>query len=222
MFILDLVNKTTLSEQIYIILRNDIINQNIKCGEKLTLKNLMERFNVSSTPIREALTRLSQDDLVSYYSNIGVRVVEFKKNDIAQIYDFSRELDCMAVKFAFENASHEIIAHDLEVVLKLSTEALNSDDLETFRKYSDNFHDVFYHYSNNSRLLNAAVRIRGQFSILAKIYQSYTVNASIVNHEHSEIYVAVKENDLEKVMLLMRNHFNHSKRYLLTNIENVG
>lgn len=219
---MDIVNKTTLSEQIYKILRNDIINQTIKCGEKLTLKNLMARFNVSSTPVREALTRLSQDDLVSYYSNIGVRVVELEKADVAQIYDFSRELDCMAIKFAFENTSYKEIANDLEDVLKLSSKALKSEDLEKFRKTSDDFHDVFYKYSNNSRLFNAATKIRGQFSILTKIYQSYTVNISIVNSEHTEIYEAVLENDLDKVLILMNNHFNHSKNYLINSIENFG
>lgn len=217
---MDIVNKTTLSEQIYNILRNDIINQTIKCGEKLTLKNLMTRFNVSSTPIREALTRLSQDDLVSYYSNIGVSVVEFDKSDISQIYDFSRELDCMAVTFAFENTNHDKIADDLEDILKLSSLSLESDNLEEFRKTSDDFHDVFYKYSKNSRLLNATTKIRGQFSILAKIYQSYTVNISIVNKEHNEICNAVRKNDLGKVLSLMRNHFNHSKIYLLNSIEN--
>lgn len=50
--------KKTLSEQIYEILRNDIVTQAIPCGSKLTLKILQERFHVSSTPIREALTRL--------------------------------------------------------------------------------------------------------------------------------------------------------------------
>ena len=59
------LNKSTLSEQIYQILKNDIITQEIKCGEKLTLKNLKERFQVSSTPIREALTKLTQDNLVN-------------------------------------------------------------------------------------------------------------------------------------------------------------
>ena len=67
------LNKSTLSEQIYQILRNDILTQKIPCGEKLTLKLLQERFQVSSTPIREALTRLTQDQLVSYYSNVRIR-----------------------------------------------------------------------------------------------------------------------------------------------------
>ena len=64
------LNKSTLSEQIYQILRSDILHQRIPLGEKLTLKNLQAQFEVSSTPIREALTRLTEDGLVRYYSNI--------------------------------------------------------------------------------------------------------------------------------------------------------
>ncbi|MCB5577836.1 GntR family transcriptional regulator [[Ruminococcus] gnavus] len=58
----------------------------MKCGEKLTLKVLKERFQVSSSPIREALTRLTQDQLVSYYSNIGVNVISYTANDLREIY----------------------------------------------------------------------------------------------------------------------------------------
>ena len=45
------LNKTTLSGQIYDILRQDILTQRIRLGEKLTLKHLQERFGVSSTPV---------------------------------------------------------------------------------------------------------------------------------------------------------------------------
>lgn len=94
------LNKSTLSEQIYQILRNDILTQKIPCGEKLTLKVLQERFQVSSTPIREALTRLTQDQLVSYYSNVGVRVISFTADDLREIYTFMGDLDGLAIRYA--------------------------------------------------------------------------------------------------------------------------
>lgn len=79
------LNKSTLSEQIYQILRSDILHQRIPLGEKLTLKNLQAQFEVSSTPIREALTRLTEDGLVRYYSNIGVNVIELSKQDLTDL-----------------------------------------------------------------------------------------------------------------------------------------
>ena len=79
------LNKQTLSEQIYHILREDILSQKIPCHARLTLKMLQERFGVSSTPIREALTRLINEKLISYYSNVGVSVVGLTEDDLREI-----------------------------------------------------------------------------------------------------------------------------------------
>ena len=48
-------NKTTLSEQIYQELFHDITTQKLIFGQKLTLHDLKNRFQVSQTPVREAL-----------------------------------------------------------------------------------------------------------------------------------------------------------------------
>ena len=74
-------NKTTLSEQIYQELFHDITTQKLIFGQKLTLHDLKNRFQVSQTPVREALTRLIDDGLVNYYSNLGVAVTEFTESD---------------------------------------------------------------------------------------------------------------------------------------------
>ena len=92
-------NKITLSEQIYDELYHDITDQRLVCGQKLTLKVLKDRFNVSHTPIREALTRLSENGLVTYYSNCGVTVTEFTETDIREIFQFIGELDALAIQF---------------------------------------------------------------------------------------------------------------------------
>lgn len=62
------LSKNTLAEQIYQILRNDILTLAIPFLEKLTLKTMQERFGVSSTPIRDAFTRLTEDSLAIHYS----------------------------------------------------------------------------------------------------------------------------------------------------------
>ena len=56
--------KLTLSEQIYNILKEDILAGTIPLGAKLTNRELQERFQVSSTPIRDAINKLNQDGLI--------------------------------------------------------------------------------------------------------------------------------------------------------------
>jgi DNA-binding GntR family transcriptional regulator len=212
------VSKATLSEQIYNILKKDIINQTLKSGEKITLKSLIERFSTSSTPIREAMTRLYQDKLLEYCSNVGGKVISFTQKDIEEIYDFYMELDCIALKMAMENYSAEDLCVKLKDTLDKCSEAIESGDAEAFSTNSDLFHDVFYQCAGNSRLMDAATRVRNQFGILANIYQNYSINISTIHKEHEGIYEAVCQNNTHMACSLMQEHFHHGKDYLIANI----
>lgn len=212
------VSKATLSEQIYNILKKDIINQTLKSGEKITLKSLIERFSTSSTPIREAMTRLYQDKLLEYCSNVGGKVISFTQKDIEEIYDFYMELDCIALRMAMENYSAEDLCVKLKDNLDKCSEAINSGDADAFSTNSDLFHDVFYQCAGNSRLMDAATRVRNQFGILANIYQNYSINISNIHKEHEGIYEAVCQNNTHKACSLMQEHFHHGKDYLIANI----
>lgn len=214
----DLV-KMTLAEQIYTILREDIINQAIPCGEKLTLKALQERFDISSTPIREAINRLSQDGLVDHVTNVGAKVVDMKEKDIKEIYDFCSYLDGAALKLALESGNVDNIICELKQCLELQEQSLESGNMDAFKSHSDYFHDIFFKYADNSRLYSAALKIRSQFSILTTIYQNFTIAKSVVFIEHKNIAAAIENRDFDNASLLMRNHFEHAKCYLLRNIK---
>jgi len=213
------VVKMTLADQIYSILREDIINQNIKCGEKLTLKILQERFELSSTPIREALNRLSQEGLIEHVTNIGAKVIDFQQKDVIEIYDFCSCLDLSALNLALENGKLNELILDLNNSIELQEKALEAEDMENFKLHSDNFHDIFFKFADNSRLYNASKNVRSQFSILTSIYQNFTVSKSVVLIEHKDIAAAISSTDYTKAASLMKSHFEHAKNYLLDNLK---
>jgi DNA-binding GntR family transcriptional regulator len=213
------VVKMTLADQIYSILREDIISQNIKCGEKLTLKILQERFELSSTPIREALNRLSQEGLIDHVTNIGAKVIEFNEKDVNEIYDFCCCLDLNALDLSLESGKVDEIILELNKSIKAQEKALEAEDMDSYKLHSDNFHDIFFKFADNSRLYNASKNIRSQFSILTSIYQNFTVSKSVVFIEHKEIAEAISSRDFIKAASLMKNHFEHAKNYLLNNLK---
>lgn len=213
--------KKTLAEQVYSALRSEIIEQNIPCGEKLNLNVLEERFNVSSSPLREAINRLYQDGLLEYYTNIGAKVIDIKEKDIEEIYDFYCELDCISLKFAVKNASYEEIVKELEENLVIMKEILETNNLSNFNAISDDFHNILYKFADNSRLLSAAKQIRSQFTILSTKYQNVAIIKSIVYDEHKQICDALKDQNLNKAIKLMESHFSGSKNYLLNHINEL-
>lgn len=204
------LNKQTLSEQIYQILRHDILYQNIPCGSKLTLKMLQERFQVSSTPIREALTRLTEEQLISYYSNVGVSVVSLSEQDIREIYQFMADLDGLAVRYAASHPQRPQMLVELENNLSRMEQCGFSSPEWT--GLSDEFHLIFYKYCGNSRLVRTAERMRSQLSILAYQYEQNPENQTLILTEHQAVLEACRQPQAEPAVRLMREHLMHSLR----------
>ena len=205
------LNKQTLSEQIYQILRKDILSQRIPCGAKLTLKMLQERFEVSSTPIREALTRLTEEQLITYYSNVGVSVVSLNQTDIYEIYQFMGDLDSLAIRYASEYPDQTSLLKELkENITKIKACEYFSPQ---WQKYSDQFHLIFYKYCKNSRLVRSAERMRGQMSIMAYQYEKQPEKQQKIQEEHQEIYGLYEARNYDAAAALMNEHLLHSLHY---------
>lgn len=202
------INKMTLSEQIYHVLRADILNQNIKCGQKLTLQTLKERFSVSHTPIREALTRLVEDNLITYYSNVGVTVTTLDEQDIREIFQFNGDLDVIALEYAMNSEKKDEFLNELNFIIANSTEALSNGNFQKWRELSDQFHLVFYKYADNSRLNKAASKLRAQTTLLYNLYQFEQQNTQMIQNDHVEINQALQNNNTLKAKDLFREHLN--------------
>ena len=218
-----ILNKNTLSTQIYQILREDILSQAIPLGEKLTLKNLQERFQVSSTPIRDALTRLNEEGLVEYYSNVGVNVISLDRKDLTELYQFMGDLDSLSIRYASLHPEQSRILKKLEENILLTgsikKQPLTSDEeISRWIECSDNFHLIFYDFCSNSRLTSAAQRLRSQLTIFSNAYERQSQPQAEILAEHEQIFQAYRQSDWENAAVLMKEHLNHSLKYALNSL----
>jgi len=200
------INKQTLPEQIYRVLREDILYQRIPCGSKLTLQSLRDRFGVSHTPIREALTRLIEDHLVSYYSNVGVSVISLDDRDIKEIFELSYELDCIAIKRIFAEGQEETLVAELAENIKICHEHLENRRIDEWSTASDGFHEAFYPMDGNSRLNGEGVKLRTQIMLIYHLYKLEQVNYLRIQGYHDIIYQALRDGDTEAALSALKLH----------------
>lgn len=209
-----MANKATLSEQIYDELYHDITDQRLVCGQKLTLKVLKDRFNVSHTPIREALTRLAENGLVTYYSNCGVTVTEFTEADIREIFQFIGELDALAIQFCKNSFTQAPLLTDLHEIIEKGNELLEQGNIAQWKDYSEMFHIAFYNYAQNHYLNDAAKKIRAKVEVLSCMYYQKP-NVEKINEGHMKIYECVQKNDFDQASAIMRTHLQFDMVYAL-------
>ena len=90
----------TRTEEVYAVLRADLLNCVFTPGQKLKVLDLAERFGVSQSVIREALLRLTEQDLLVAEPQRGVRVRDLSVDDIAALTEARVLVETQALRWS--------------------------------------------------------------------------------------------------------------------------
>ncbi len=199
--------KKSLSEQIYEQLRMDIILQKIKLGEKLTNKNLQERFDVSSSPVRDAINKLYFDGLLTSVTRAGAQVIQLDDTTFRETNEILSMLNCATIKKAFKN--------NIEEQLNLLNECINMQliniDTDNYYKYDYKFHKIFFDYGNNEKCKELFKRYNALHELLVRSHHKGTETKQISINEHKLIVSYLKQGDIETAYKEMEKHYIPNK-----------
>src|SRR5207237_2145601 len=90
----------TKADEIALALEDAIISGELAPGTVLRQEQLSARFDVSRTPVREALRRLASTGLVSFVPNRGVRVRQISTDELRQAFLVRAELEALVTGLA--------------------------------------------------------------------------------------------------------------------------
>lgn len=110
----------TLRENVVEEIRNKIINQELKPGERIVELDLAEEFKTSRGPIREALRQLEHEGLIVYTRNVGCAVKDIGLEESFEIYLIRANYEILAVKYMGGKVPPETIANMEKVLDKMS------------------------------------------------------------------------------------------------------
>ena len=99
----ELLQRRSLSEQVYDVLIHDIVTGQIALGDRLINRELQTRFGVSSTPIRDAINKLYQDGLIRELTNSGAQLIDFDQQYAEELNHFIMMLACEALALASQS-----------------------------------------------------------------------------------------------------------------------
>jgi GntR family transcriptional regulator, carbon starvation induced regulator len=100
---MDIVEPQSQTERAYQRLRAEILHGDLMPGERLRANDLQARFNLGLTPIREALARLSSENLVEIEANRGSRVSETSLAELADMMATRRQIEKLCLTAAIQN-----------------------------------------------------------------------------------------------------------------------
>ncbi|MDL2310905.1 GntR family transcriptional regulator [Peptostreptococcaceae bacterium OttesenSCG-928-C18] len=202
-----MINKLNLNEQIYETLKRDIFTNRIENGTLLVNKDLQTRFGVSSSPIRDAINRLSQDGLIDKITRSGAEVITLD-------YDVAREINELmiiitkgAVELCFKNDNRAGLINDATELLKAHKKNLYSNK---YFHYDYLFHKLFFDYSKNNKLILLYKQFSVVFEMAVRSLDKITLNERHRENslmQHQNILDSFIDNDFESAKKHITNHY---------------
>ena len=140
-----------LSAGLYTELQKDILSGALPDGSKLTEQAVCKRYNVSRTPVREALRQLEADGLIENIPNRGAYVTGLSKRDISDLFDLRALFEVQAVEWAIkrmESADIDRLSESLEFMEFYTLK----DDVDKVLSFNSQFHSIIYAGTGNRKL----------------------------------------------------------------------
>lgn len=195
----------TLRERTYEEILGMILSGELLPGSQIDERALIERLNVSRTPIREAISVLAKEGLVEIQPYRGFSVRRFTAKQVRDLYDLRRQLECFAIRLAVDNISNAHIA-ELEAILNASVAALEAADMSEYGAHDRDFHDLIADLSGNDALVDTLARLSRQIQICRMIANQSPDFAARAAQERDDILDALRRRDADRASALMDAH----------------
>ncbi|KQT83395.1 GntR family transcriptional regulator [Aurantimonas sp. Leaf443] len=209
------LGKVSARERAYRKLKFRILEGELPPGTTLLESEVAALLSMSRTPIREALIRLEEEELVAIRPRHGVTIRHQSPDDLQEIYEVFSALEVAAARLAAERGLSEAERRDLEELMAAMEAATQEGAIERWSTLDDRFHAAIVAACGNRRL-QATLRLYWD--------QQYRARMAIVplrpsprtsDCEHRAIVAAILAQDAATAEALHRAHRLRADRMAL-------
>ncbi|WP_207005610.1 GntR family transcriptional regulator [Trinickia mobilis] len=175
----------------------------IRPGERVNELELAEKFQVSRTPLREALNRLVAENLLLFVPNRGFYVRELNRQDIFDLFELRRSIESSAVQLAVQRTDDKDVRALRKFWKDVMKNKAHAPAAELVTR-DEEFHVRLVAMSGNNEM------VRALYGINARIHFARWVDIEQRGHdafaEHLEILDAIEARDAKRCRELMETH----------------
>jgi len=211
-----ITNNKLLRDRIYQLLKKYIIEGELQEGAKITEAEISKQIGVSKTPVREAISRLVIEGLITLHPNKRMTITKISAKDVIEVYQLRKVLCSLAAELLADKITDDEIK-ELNKIFEEMEIFAEKGDVVKYSKYADNFHSFMTSLSGNKRLENINKNLHEQVYIYR--IKSLSVEGRMKKslNEHKKILEALTKRDSEKAKKKCQEHINNALNNILKN-----
>jgi len=199
------VAKITRAEELRLQLADEIVRGALAPGAPLDETEIAKRFNVSRTPVREALRQLATSGLIEARAHRGAVVARPSVDRLTGMFEAMAELEGLCAGLAAQRMT-PVERQRLEAIHEELRNLSHAGNPERFHEVNERFHNAIYSGAHNAYIaeITLATRVRvqpfrrAQFRNLGRLAKSHA--------EHDRVVVAILRGDKAGAANAMRAH----------------
>jgi DNA-binding GntR family transcriptional regulator len=199
----------TLSQTIAHQLAEDIVSGKLAFGHKLDELALAKRFDVSRTPIRDALRELTATRLIDHVPRNGFSVSSINAEQLDDIFEAATEIEALCAGLCALRARAADRTR-IERIHKSGRAAAAKGDAKQYAALNEDLHSAIFYGAYNHTIESISSDIRRRLSPFRVRFFYSKARIQRSAEEHAEIVSAILAYDKDRASAAMRKHISHS------------
>ncbi|NTU74845.1 MAG: GntR family transcriptional regulator [Anaerolineaceae bacterium] len=204
----------SMAEQAYNAIKRDILTCELEPGAQVAQSQLMERYQLGTTPIREALKRLEQEGYVSSIPRLGFIISPMTISDVHDLYELRIMLEQQAIRLAVLRATDEQIKQ-LQQKADFTYRYKDLQSYQEFLAHNTDFHQTLALASGNRKLAAAVAQALEEMARIFHLGLEVRDSAEEMRHEHQTLVKALMDRDASLAQQLMNDQILRSQQRVM-------
>ncbi len=199
--------------QLYELLRNQILSLQLAPGALLSRAALALEFGTSQTPVREALLRLADENLVDVFPQASTRVSLIDMTLAREAHFLRRSVELEVVRELILQ-DDPLVVVDLQALLKKQEILRDAGDFAAFTEADTAFHRALYAAAGMAPLWRLLHSRSGHLDRLRRLHLPVAGKLNRIVSDHQKIVAAIVERDIQKAQDALRDHLSGTLEYV--------
>ncbi len=219
--LLETISRKSLKEEVLERVREYILQGYMSPGQRIVIDQLAKELGVSITPVREALSCLAAEGLLTFEPHKGFTVKKWSRKEIEDLLLLRIYLEKLAVRLFIER-NHEEGVPILRNVLSKMLEAVNEGNVARLSVLNAEFHKIIVSGSKNEELERVINSLRDKLQRVRILSLSYPGRVRESYNEHLEIFNAIEKKNVELAERMVEKHILNVREALIKQLpENI-
>lgn len=203
-----------------------VLYNELRPGERTSVNLLAARLKLGRTPVKEAITRLQTEGLLTVFGRSGTMVNRADATQIEHLFALRKAMEDFAAEGAVRHVATEQLAELRELVGKMRVYSANRNDIRSaadFVRANVAFHALIVAATGNPFLIRLYAQLQMQLQIITYlVHRGFDPKAAAQRQrEHEGIYKAVAAKNAKLLKALLRQHAQATEVVILATLRDA-